>query len=100
MRLKIIHAADINRVDSRVTWAGAQRMKLIRRGGWGVSRILQAAAILVLTAATFAISSKLLHIKPEARITEAAAVSPMISPFDIMIKHGKNLSVEERWDAF
>src|SRR5260370_41801440 len=100
MRLKVIQPSDTNRVDSSVAWARAQRMKFIRRGGPGVSRILQAATVLVLIAAAFAISSKLVQVKPEARIAEAAAVSPMISPFDLMIKQGKNLLVEEWRDAF
>ncbi len=100
MRLKIIQPSAINHVEPSVAWTGAQRIKFIRHGGRGVSRILQAATILVLIAATFAISSKFVHVKPEARIAEAAAVFPMISPFDIMIKQGKNLPVEEWGDAF
>jgi hypothetical protein len=67
-----------------------------------VRRIGVVATVFVLIAAVFAISSKFVQVKPEARIAEAAAVekAPMISPFDIMIKQGKDLRVEEWGDAF
>jgi hypothetical protein len=67
-----------------------------------MSRSVVFAIVFVLLTAIFAISSKFIHLKPEGRIAEAATVasSSMISPFDIMIKHGKNLRVEEWGDAF
>jgi len=69
-----------------------------------MSRIIGATAAVVLTVAAIAIWSKFVHVEPEtaATVMEAAAVErpPMISPFEIMIKHGKNLPVQEWRDAF
>ena len=67
-----------------------------------MSRIVVVATVFVSIAAVFAVSSKFVHVKSEPRIAEAATVerSSMISPFDIMIKHSKNLRVEEWRDAF
>lgn len=68
-------------------------------------RNIAAAVTLGLMAATFIIIwSRLVHVEPEAATTvtkaEAAAIAaPLISPFDIMMKHGKTLPVEQ-WDAF
>jgi hypothetical protein len=68
-----------------------------------MSRIIAVAAF-GLMAATVVFWPTFFHVKPQATATvakaEAAERPPMISPFDIMIKHGKNLPIEKWRDAF
>src|SRR5262245_46995583 len=67
------------------------------RGGLAMSRNIAAAAAVGLTAATFIILwSGLVRVEPEtattvARADAAAVAAQTISPFDIMMRHGKDL---------
>ena len=69
-----------------------------------MSKIIVAVATLGLLAGTTVIWSNFVGVKPElaATLTQAQAKAGvlMISPFDIMIKHGKNAPAEEWRDAF
>ena len=69
-------------------------------------RMLICAAI-VLAVATAFIWSKTVRVGPQVMSASAFGVvktdpseaTPVISPFEITVKHGKNLPVES-WDAF
>jgi hypothetical protein len=69
-----------------------------------MSRIIVPLATLGFLAGTIVISSNFVRVKPEhaATLTQAQAKEglPIVSPFDIMIKHGKTVAVEEWRDAF
>ena len=71
-----------------------------------MSRNIAAAVTVSLIAATFMIIwLGAVRVEPETPVTvaraEAAAVAaPMISPFDIMVRHGKSLPVEQWRDPF
>ena len=62
--------------------------------------IMRTAATIVVIAATFAALS-LMAVKPEAGVTVAkerageAGEPPTISPFNIMLRHGKDLPLED-----
>src|SRR6266851_2830566 len=64
-----------------------------------MSRIVVAAAAIAVMITTTVAWSNFMVVKPEAAAaaTKAAAAEgpPIISPFDIMIKHGKNLPLED-----
>jgi hypothetical protein len=64
-----------------------------------MSKIIGAAVAIAMVVVAIVAWSKFIVVKPEAAAaaTEAAAAEgpPIISPFDIMIKHGKNLPVED-----
>ena len=65
-------------------------------------RITLVAAICVVAATTMIIAGWNFGApEPKAAIAtaEAAAAAELISPFEIMVGHGKNLPVEA-WDAF
>ena len=70
-----------------------------------MGKIITAVAAAGLLAATVVIIwPRFVQVKLDATTTvttaQAAAVTtPMISPLEIMIEHGKNLRVEQ-WDAF
>ncbi len=62
-----------------------------------MSKIIEAVAITVMVVAIVA-WSRIMVIKPEAAAAVPKAVAegpPIISPFDIMIKHGKDLPLED-----
>jgi hypothetical protein len=62
-----------------------------------MSKIIEAVAITVMVVAIVA-WSRIMVIKPEAAAAAAEAAAegpPIISPFDIMIEHGKNLPLED-----
>jgi hypothetical protein len=61
-----------------------------------MSKIIAAAAIFAAVAA--AIIAAWPKLEPEAAASTATLAT--ISPFDLMVKHGKNLPVEDRRDAF
>jgi hypothetical protein len=65
-------------------------------------RIALVAAICVVAATTMIIAGRNFG-APEPKVAiataEAAAAAELISPFEIMVRHGKNLPVEA-WDAF
>jgi hypothetical protein len=65
-------------------------------------RITLVAAICVVAATTMIIAGWNFG-APEPKVAiataEAAAAAELISPFEIMVRHGKNLPVEA-WDAF
>jgi len=65
-------------------------------------RITLVAAICVVAATTMIIAGWNFG-APEPKVTiataEAAATAELISPFEIMVRHGKNLPVDA-WDAF
>ena len=73
-----------------------------RKGDLVMSRIMVGVAALVIPA-TMVIWSNVIHVKPEAAaaLTKAPLEQErlMISPFDIMIMHGRNTPVEEWRDA-
>ena len=63
-----------------------------------MSKIIGAAAAFAVTVVAIVAWSKFAAVKPEAAAaTNAAAAQdqPIISPFDITIKHGKNLPLED-----
>ena len=65
-------------------------------------RIALVAAICFVAATTMIIAGwNFGASEPKAAITtaEAAAAAELISPFEIMVRHGKNLPAEA-WDAF
>ena len=65
-------------------------------------RITLVAAICVVAGTTMIIAGWNFGVpEPKAAIAtaEAAAAAELISPFEIMVGHGKNLPVEA-WDAF
>jgi hypothetical protein len=68
-----------------------------------VSKLVVAVAMLGLMV-MIVIWSNFIQFKPEVAATftkaQAEEGQPMISPFDIMIVHGKNAPVEEWRDAF
>lgn len=70
-----------------------------------MTRITVAASAAGLLAATAVITwSRSAHVEPKSAASVAAAgaaatSAPMISPFEIMVKHGKDLPIEA-WDAF
>jgi uncharacterized membrane protein YqhA len=69
-----------------------------------MSRKIAAAVMVGLMAAIIIIWSGFVRVEPETATTvtraDAASVAaPMISPFDLMMKHGKSLPLEA-WDAF
>jgi uncharacterized membrane protein YqhA len=69
-----------------------------------MSRKIAAAVMVGLMAAIIIIWSGFVRVEPETATTvtraDAAVVAaPMISPFDLMMKHGKSLPLEA-WDAF
>jgi len=65
-----------------------------------MSRTVRAAETIALVVAAFA-SLDFLEVKPEAGMTvtrkeaEGAGGSPVISPFDMMLKLGKSLPIED-----
>jgi hypothetical protein len=67
-----------------------------------MSRNIAAAMTVGLIAAVFiVIWSKFVSVEPETTVTRAhAAAAPIISPFEIMVGHGKNLPAEHWRDAF
>jgi hypothetical protein len=64
-------------------------------------RITLVTAICVAAATTIVVGWKLGAPAPTAGIAtaEAAAAANLIAPFELMVRHGKNLPVES-WDAF
>jgi hypothetical protein len=69
-----------------------------------MSRKIAAAVMVGLTAAIFIIWSGFVRVEPETgttitRADAASVAAPMISSFDLMMKHGKSLPLEA-WDAF
>ena len=62
-----------------------------------MSKIIEAVAITVMVVAIVA-WSKIMVVNPEAAAAAAKAAAggpPIISPFEIMIEHGKNLPLED-----
>ena len=65
-----------------------------------MSRAVRAAGTMVLVVAAFA-ALDILEVKPEAGMTvtkekaEGAGGSPVVSPFDMMLKLGKSLPIED-----
>jgi hypothetical protein len=69
-----------------------------------MSKNIAAAVMVGLMAAIIVIWSGSVRVEPETATTvtraDAASVAvPMISPFDLMMRHGRPLPVEA-WDAF
>jgi len=63
-----------------------------------MNKIIGAAVAIAVTVVAIVAWSKFAVVKPEAAAaTNAAAAEdrPIISPFDITIKHGKNLPLED-----
>jgi hypothetical protein len=63
-----------------------------------MSKIVGAAVAIAVMVVAIVAWSYFMVVKPEAAASAKAAAAagpPIISPFDIMIKHGKNLPLED-----
>jgi len=67
-------------------------------------KMVAAAVTLALVSAAIIVWATVIHVEPKATLAvkEAQATdieAPMLSPFELMRKQGKNLPAEQ-WDAF